>query len=76
MTQREILNEHAKEKIKKLGQVAKTAKISWDTKNLVIRVPNQIKEALSIKQGEEITFVAEKNKLIIIFRGETYAKQV
>jgi len=70
MGQREIINVHAKEKIKKLALVEKTAKITSDGKHLVIRVPKLIEEALKMKMGERITFKAEKNKLAIIFRGD------
>lgn len=69
MGQREIINVHAKEKIQKLAFVEKTAKITSDGKHLVIRVPKLIEEALKMEKGERITFKAEKNKLVILFRG-------
>lgn len=51
------------EAIKPTGSVTeKTAKISSDGRQLLVRFPSKISKALNLKKGDKIKFIAETDK--------------
>ena len=73
MERSDIFPKRVSKKMENLRTIEKTVKISKDSKNLLLRIPKLVEEALEIKKGETITFKVLDKQLILIFRGKEFA---